>query len=38
MDIITLTDVNLGLRNYPVRVIAIEEDDKGLFAVTVKNS
>ena len=26
----TLTDTNLGLSNYPVRVIAIEEDDTGL--------
>jgi Putative phage tail protein len=34
MDIVTLTDTNLGLSNYPVRVIEIEEDDKGLLAFT----
>ena len=34
MDIVTLTDSNLGLSNYPVRVIEIEEDDKGLLAFT----
>jgi hypothetical protein len=34
MDIVTLTDANLGLSNYPVRIIEIEEDDKGLLAFT----
>ena len=34
MDIVTLTDSNLGLSNYPVRIIEIEEDDKGLLAFT----
>jgi hypothetical protein len=34
MDVITLTDTNLGLANYPVRVIEIEEDEKGLLAFT----
>lgn len=34
MDIVTLTDANLGLSNYPVRVIQIEEDDKGLLSFT----
>ena len=34
MDIVTLTDTNLGLSNYPVRIIEIEEDDKGLLAFT----
>ena len=34
MDIVTITDSNLGLSNYPVRVIEIEEDDKGLLAFT----
>ncbi len=29
MDIVTLTDTNLGLSNYPVRIIEIQEDDKG---------
>jgi hypothetical protein len=32
MDIVTITDLNLGLSNYPVRIIEIEEDDKGLLA------
>ncbi len=32
MDIVTLTDANLGPSNYPVRIISIEEDDKGLSA------
>ena len=34
MDIVTLTDANLGLSNYPVRIIEIEEDDKGLLTFT----
>ncbi len=36
MDIVTLTDANLGLSNYPVRIIEIEEDDKGLLAITAE--
>lgn len=34
MDIVTITDSNLGLSNYPVRITEIEEDDKGLLAFT----
>src|ERR1700722_8371635 len=34
MDTVTITDSNLGLSNYPVRIIEIEEDDKGLLAFT----
>ena len=34
MDIVTLTDANLGLSNYPVRIIEIQEDDKGLLSFT----
>ncbi len=34
MDVVTLTDANLGLSNYPVRVVKIEEDDNGLLAFT----
>jgi hypothetical protein len=34
MDIVTLTDSNLGLSDYPVRITEIEEDDKGLLAFT----
>ena len=34
MDVVTITDSNLGLSNYPVRIIEIEEDEKGILAVT----
>ena len=34
MDIVTLTDANLGLSDYLVRIIEIEEDDKGLLSFT----
>ena len=36
MDIVTITDANLGLHNYPVRITAIEEDDEGLLRVTAE--
>ncbi|RBP03795.1 putative tail protein [Roseiarcus fermentans] len=36
MDIVTLTDANLGLSNYPVRIISIDEDDKGLLTVVAE--
>ncbi len=36
MDVVTITDANLGLSNYPVRIIEIEEDDKGLLAITAE--
>ena len=36
MDVVTITDANLGLSNYPVRLISIEEDDKGLLAITAE--
>ena len=36
MDIIAITDANLGLEGEVVRVIAIEEDDKGLFEITAE--
>jgi hypothetical protein len=36
MDIVTITDANLGLANYPVRITTIEEDDKGLLTVTAE--
>src|ERR1700722_6540482 len=36
MDIVTITDANLGLSNYPVRIVTIEEDDKGLLTVTAE--
>src|SRR5208282_960513 len=36
MDIVTITDANLGLSNYPVRIVSIEEDDRGLLAVTAE--
>jgi Putative phage tail protein len=34
MDVVTITDANLGLSNYPVRIIEVEEDDKGLLSFT----
>lgn len=36
MDVVTLTDVNLGLSNTPVRIVSIEEDDQGLLAITAE--
>ena len=36
MDVVTITDVNLGLSSYPVRIVSIEEDDKGLLSVTAE--
>jgi hypothetical protein len=36
MDIVTISDQNLGLFNYPVRITAIEEDDNGLLTVTAE--
>ena len=36
MDIVTLTDANLGLSAYPVRIVTIEEDDHGLLTVTAE--
>jgi hypothetical protein len=36
MDVVTLTDANLGLSNCPVRIITIEEDDKGLLSVVAE--
>ena len=31
MDIVTITDANLGFPTIPVRITSIEEDDKGLL-------
>lgn len=36
MDVVTITDLNLGLSDYPVRIVELEEDDKGLIAVTAE--
>jgi hypothetical protein len=36
MDVVTITDANLGLASYPVRIVAIEEDDKGLLTVAAE--
>lgn len=35
-DIVTLTDVDLGLNQAAVRIISIEEDDTGILAVTAE--
>jgi len=32
MDVVTITDVNLGLNQYPVRIVTIEEDENGLLS------
>lgn len=36
MDIVTITDANLGLSNAAVRIVEIEEDDQGLLSVTAE--
>jgi hypothetical protein len=36
MDIVEISDANLGLSNYPVRIVSIEEDDKGLLTITAE--
>jgi Putative phage tail protein len=36
MDIVTVTDANLGLARTPVRITAIEEDDNGVLTVTAE--
>ena len=36
MDVVTISDANLGLSNYPVRIVSIEEDDKGLLTVAAE--
>ena len=36
MDIVTITDANLGLAAYPVRIVSIEEDDRGMLSVTAE--
>ena len=33
MDIVTITDANLGLAAYPVRIVSIDENDKGILTV-----
>ncbi len=33
MDIVTISDANLGLSNFPVRIISVEEDDRGLLTI-----
>ena len=36
MDVVTISDTNLGLSDYPVRILTIEENDRGLLAVTAE--
>ena len=36
MDVVTITDANLGFSNYPVRIVEVEENDKGLLAITAE--
>jgi hypothetical protein len=35
-DIVTLTDVNIGLSQFPVRITAVDEDEKGMLAITAE--
>jgi hypothetical protein len=37
MDLVTITDPNLGLNKQPVRILTIVEDDTGLLAVTAED-
>ena len=36
MDIVTITDANLGLFAYPVRILSIEEDDHGILTLNAE--
>ncbi|MGH6834928.1 MAG: phage tail protein [Methylocella sp.] len=36
MDLVTVTDLGLGLSNVAIRIVAIEEDDAGLLSVTAE--
>jgi hypothetical protein len=36
MDVVTINDANLGLDDYAVRIIAIEEDDSGILTVAAE--
>ena len=36
MDVVTINDAHLGLNACPVRIVALEEDEKGLIAVTAE--
>ena len=36
MDIIAISDATLGLDGFLVRIVSIEEDDKGLFEITAE--
>jgi hypothetical protein len=36
MDVVTITDANLGLSAYPVRITTVEEDGKGLLSITAE--
>ncbi|AOA58284.1 phage tail protein [Acinetobacter larvae] len=36
MDIVTLTDWDIGLNRFPVRITRVEEDDEGLLTVTAE--
>ena len=37
MDLVTLTDAGLGLDNFPVRIIEIEEDEDGTLSVRAED-
>ena len=35
-DVVEISDANLGLSSYPVRIVSIEEDDSGLLTVVAE--
>lgn len=37
MDLVTVTDAALGLSQYPVRIIAIEEDEEGTLSIEAED-
>jgi hypothetical protein len=36
MDVVTITDANLGLASYPVRIVSLDEDEQGVLSVTAE--
>lgn len=36
MDIVTVTDITLGLNKFPVRITSIEEDEKGILTIVAE--
>lgn len=36
MDVVAITDANLGLSAFPARIVSLEEDDKGVISVVAE--